>query len=207
IGLLSGPPPSTRTDPPRAANPPQTNVLLAQPVLIALFLAADVDAVSLQIVLPCMEHAGHTLRVPRRLTFEEAAGGAPLDDHAAMRAHVKKRTHFVVGTAAYDDRLAGDAGGAEVVQVGQFRLVANRDPRTLEDVLKLVLENPRVGIDAAINPLTRLERRIRPPLLVVLCRHFIPPILRPSRGCRDQAISSFGASESMIFSLAEAPFC
>src|SRR5262249_40297089 len=62
---------------------------------------------------------------------------------------------------------AGDGGGAEVVQVGQFRLVANWDPRTLENVLKLVLENPRIGIDAAINPLTRLERRIRQPLLLV----------------------------------------
>src|SRR5258705_4645963 len=108
-----------------------------------------------------MEHAGYAFRVPRRLTFEEAAGGAPLDDHAAMRAHVEERAHLVVGAAAHDDRLAGDAGGAEVVQVGQFRLVADRDPRTLENVLKLVLENPWVGIDAAVNPLTRLERRIR----------------------------------------------
>src|SRR5258708_40064014 len=99
-----------------------------------------------------------------------------------MRAHVEKRTHFVVGTAAHDDRLAGDAGGAEVVQVGQFRLVANRDPRTPENVLKLVLENPWVGIAAAVTPLTRLERRIRQPLLVVLCWHFIPPVLPPHRG-------------------------
>ena len=134
-----------------------------------------------------MEHAGHAFRVPRRLTVEEAPGGAPLDDHAAMRAHVEKRTHFVVGTAAHDDRLAGDAGGAEVVQVGQFRLVANRDPRTPENVFKLVLENPWVGVDAAVNPLTRLERRVRQPLLVVLCRHFIPPVLRPHRGCQGGA--------------------
>jgi hypothetical protein len=131
-----------------------------------------------------MEHAGHAFRVSRRLTFEEAPGRAPLDDHAAMRAHVEKRTHFVVGTAAHDDRLAGDAGGAEVVQVGQFRLVANRDPRTLEDVLKLVLENLWVGIDAAVNPLTKLERRVREPLLVILCRHFIPPVFPWHRGPR-----------------------
>src|SRR5260370_7796842 len=82
-----------------AAQPSQTNILLSQPVLIALFLAADVDAVSLQIVLPCMEHAGHAFRVARRLAVEEAPGGAPPDEHPAVRAHVTNLAHSDAPTA------------------------------------------------------------------------------------------------------------
>jgi hypothetical protein len=41
---------------------------------------------------------------------------------------------------------------------------------------KLVVENPRVRIDAAVNPLTKLERRVREPLLVILRRRFIPTV-------------------------------
>src|SRR5262245_13139002 len=135
-------------------------------------LATDVDAVSLQVLLPCMEHAGHPLRIARRLPFEEAAGRAPLDDHAAMRAHVEERAHLVVGAAANDDRLARDADGAEVVRIGELRLVADRNPYALENVAELVLENPRVGVDAAVHPLAKLELRVGEPLLVILRRHF-----------------------------------
>ena len=111
-----------------AAQPAQADVLLAQPVLKTLLLAADIDAVSAHVVLPCMEHAGHPLRIARRLAFEEAAGRTPLDDHAAMRADVEERAHLVVGTAAHDDRLARNRDGAEVVCVRQFGFVADGNP-------------------------------------------------------------------------------
>src|SRR5262245_8287701 len=165
-----------------AAQPPQADVLLAQPVLIPLLLAADIDAVSLQVILPCMEHAGHPLRVSRRLPFEEAAGRTPLDDHAAMRAHVEERAHLVVGAAANDDRLARDADGAEVVRTGELRLVADRNPHALENIGELVLENPRVGIDTAVHPLAELELRVGEPLLVILRRHFSPPVFPSPEG-------------------------
>src|SRR5262249_6676459 len=154
-----------------AAQPPQADVLLAQPVLISLLLAADVDAVSLQVVLPGMEHAGHPLRIPRGLPFEEAAGRTPLDDHAAMRAHGDERAQLVAGARANDDWLACDAGSAEVVRIGQLRLVADRNPHALENVAELVLENLRVGIDAAVYPLAELKLRVGKPLLVILRRH------------------------------------
>src|SRR5262245_54799479 len=129
-----------------------------------------------------MEHAGHALRLARRLPFEEAAGRTPLDDHAAMRAYVEERAHLVVGAAANDDRLARNAGGAEVVRIGEFRLVADRNPHALENVAELVLENPRVGIDAAVHPLAKLKLRVGEPLLVILGRHFGPPVLPRPEG-------------------------
>src|SRR5262245_870521 len=122
-----------------------------------------------------MEHAGHPLRIPRGLPFEEAAGRTPLDDHAAMRAHVQERAHLVVGAAANDDRFARNAAGAEVVRIGELRLVADRNPYALENVAQLILENLRIGIDAAVHPLAQLELRVGEPLLVILRRHFSPP--------------------------------
>jgi hypothetical protein len=50
--------------------------------------------------------------------------------------------------------------------------VADRNPHALENVAELVLENPRVGIDAAVHPLAKLELRVGKPLLVILRRHF-----------------------------------
>ncbi len=46
-----------------AAQPAKAYVLLAKPLLVALFLPADVDAVAAHVVLPRMEHAGHALGV------------------------------------------------------------------------------------------------------------------------------------------------
>lgn len=42
----------------------------------------------------------HAFGIARRLAFEEAAGRAPLDEHAAMRADVEEGAHFIVRPAA-----------------------------------------------------------------------------------------------------------
>ena len=54
--------------------------------------------------------------------------------------------------------------------------------------VELVLENSRVGIDAAVHPLAELERRVCEPLLVIFCRHFIPPVFPSHRGRRLQRV-------------------
>ena len=58
-----------------AAQPAQADVLLAQAILVAFLLAADVDAVALQVELPGVEHAGDALRVSRRLPSRKLPEG------------------------------------------------------------------------------------------------------------------------------------
>src|SRR5690606_13132015 len=163
--------PAEPADPDLAAQPPQPDILLAQPVLVALLLARDVDAVPLHVELPGMEHAGHPLRVARRLALEEAARRPALDQHAPVRADVEEGADLVVGAAADDDRLAGDRRRPGVVGLRQLRLVADRDPGLLEDPLELLLEDLRVRVETAVDPLAALEGRIGLPLAMVSGRH------------------------------------
>src|SRR3990170_5615480 len=127
-----------------------------------------------------MEHAREALWISGGLPLQEAPRGAPLDQHAAMRAHIEERSDLVVRTAAHHNRLARDGGGAKVVGLGQLGLMTDGHPRPLEDVLQLVLEDLRVRVDAAVDPLTALKGRFSSPLLVVLCRHCNSPSASPS---------------------------
>ena len=131
----------------------QADVFLAQAILEAFLLAADVNAIASHVVLPGVEHAGHALWIAGGLAFEKAAGRTPLDDHAAVRADVEKRANLIVRAAADDDRLARDGNRAEIVGIRQFGFVADRNPGLFEDLLVFFFEDLRIRINATVDPL------------------------------------------------------
>src|SRR5205823_7833109 len=65
----------------------QRRVFLAEALLVALFLARDIDAVAARIERPLMEDAGHPLRVTGRIVEDRVA---------AMRTDVVEGAHFRV---------------------------------------------------------------------------------------------------------------
>src|SRR5690606_28235827 len=77
----------------------QARAFFAQAVLIAFFLARDINAIAFHVELPGMKQAGNPLRVSGRLPFQKAAGRTALKQIATMRADIEERANDIIRTA------------------------------------------------------------------------------------------------------------
>lgn len=77
------------------------------------------------------------------LEESSVALAAGLDLHATVRAGVHEDLDDAVRVAREDDRTAPDVAGAEVVGAGDFALVADEQPRSVEYGPAFLLEDGR----------------------------------------------------------------
>ena len=70
----------------------------------------------------------------------------------AMGAAVKQHLHAAILVPAHDHRLAAEVGGDVVARVRHLARMADEQPGTAENTLKLKLEHVGIGIDTPVHP-------------------------------------------------------
>ena len=73
------------------------------------------------------------------------------DGVGAMTASIGEQSHFAVGAADHDDRIAADPGEAIIAGLGNLAGVADEDPSAMKHAFHLVGENLLVGVNAGMN--------------------------------------------------------
>lgn len=87
--------------------------------------------------------------------LEGAPAGAavlPAEHRAAMRTAVGQHLDRAVARPHHDDGLAPELARDPVARVRHLRLVPDEHPAAPEDAIDLVLEDLRIGIEAAMHP-------------------------------------------------------
>lgn len=77
-----------------------------------------------------------------------------------MRTTVEKDGHLGIAPARHDDRLRADVTGDEVAGPPDLALVADEYPSSVEDLLQLVGEDPRIGVQRGVDAVVLNERLV-----------------------------------------------
>src|SRR5712691_2741190 len=78
-------------------------------------------------------------------------GALAADNAAAMRAGVEERAGRAGAVAHQDHWTPADLGGDEVARVGDLRFMAGIEPRAIEDLAPLLVQDRPVSKDAPID--------------------------------------------------------
>ena len=146
---------------------------LFQPGILVAFFERDRQKAAVSFEAPCMIG-----------TPEEFAGVAlPVDDdfRALMRATVQQHMDVAGGMTHLNDRLGADMGAEIIALVRGLAFVADKDPSIGEEMLHLLLEHLRVGVDIAVH-LMWLHESGQCRRAVVTSHEFLPQMSSTRRG-------------------------
>src|SRR5262249_8721955 len=95
---------------------------------------------------------------PSMIEASKIARGAsflPAHDGSPMGAAVKQHKNFSTRVSRQYNGLASEGHGLVVPRVCHLALMADKDPRVVEDPLHLQLKYVRVDVDQSMNPVVR----------------------------------------------------
>src|SRR5258706_15324257 len=153
--------------------PPRSTLFPYTTLFRSALAILDVDVLPRRVVGPAVVR---TDVVPRIACFGAA------HHRAFVAADVDERTKPAFRVARDQHRSSADVGGDEIVGPGELRFEPQEIPGALEDEFLLELEEPGVGVDAAMHPEHALRRtvvNVEPDILEI---HAIEPAR--DRNCR-----------------------
>ncbi|MPM40350.1 hypothetical protein SDC9_86990 [bioreactor metagenome] len=121
------------------AQPLQREVLLLDDSLVALRVR-DAAQLAVQGVRPVVVRTGEAVGLAVRLVTDRGA---------TVPATVQQGVEATLAVTGDDHRLAPDVGRLERARLGDLALVGDPDPRRVEDLLHLLVEDRRVGVELA----------------------------------------------------------